>query len=124
MAVKENQTEEKKAWRFYRSSLSTIVWDPEKDAPLADFTKGHFTTEDPKVAARLKTLGYMEIPLDAEEPPPGIIIREVAPTINGDIPVVPNIAAADPSAVEARMNAKLKLSQATVKKPSVRVKAS
>lgn len=124
MAVKENQTEEKKAWRFYRSSLSTIVWDPEKDAPLADFTEGHFTTEDPKVAAKLKALGYMEIPLDAEEPPPGIIIREVAPTINGDIPVVPNIAAADPAAVEARMNAKLKLSQATVKKPSVRVKAS
>lgn len=123
MADKKAKTEEKEMWRFYRSSLSTIVWNPAKDEPLADFTEGHFTTDDPAVAAKLRALGYMEIPLDAEHPPEGVIIREVSPTINGDIPVVPNIAVANPADVEARMDAKLKLSQMAVKKPSTRVKA-
>lgn len=122
MAENVTNQEEKKAWRFYRSNLSTIVWDPDKDKPLADFTEGHFTTDDPRVAAKLKALGYMEIPLESTEPPPNIIIREVNPTINGDIPVVPNIAAADPRAVEKRMDAKLKLAQgASPKAPRVRV---
>jgi len=125
MAENVINQEEKKAWRFYRSSLSTIVWDPAKDQPLADFTEGHFTTNDPRVAAKLKALGYMEIPLESNEPPPNIIIREVNPTINGDIPVVPNIAAADPRAVEKRMDAKLKLAQgASPQAPRVRVRGT
>jgi hypothetical protein len=123
MAEIGNNQEEKKAWRFYRSSLSTIVWDPAKDRPLADFTEGHFTTDDSKVAAKLKALGYLEIPLGSVDPPPNIIIREVNPTIDGDIPVVPNIAAADPNAIEKRMNAKLQLAQA-VSAPKVRVRGT
>jgi len=67
---------EVKQWRFYRSNLETIVWNPDTNSRLADFSKGHFTTDDPKVAKRLKDLGYVEIPLDAEEPPPDIMVRK------------------------------------------------
>lgn len=88
MAVSDKQEEEKQAWRFYRSSLSTIVWNPKTDSLLADFTEGHFTTDDPVVAKKLRELGYMEIPIDAIEPPSNIIIREVTPTINGDVPIL------------------------------------
>lgn len=77
-----------KAWRFYRSNLSTIVWDGKAECPLADFSPGHFTTDNPKVARKLKEIGYPEIPIDATEPPAEIIVRQPAQTIDGDVPVI------------------------------------
>ena len=75
------KTEEKTAWRFYRSNLSTIVWDPAKDGVMADFRLGHFTTNDPVVAGKLRKLGYVEIPLDATEPPDVEVNPEVDPVV-------------------------------------------
>lgn len=76
-----------KARRFYRSNLETIVWDPDNNKPLADFGKGHFTTEDPRVAQRLVELGYPEIPLDAKRPP-DILVNKPTHVIEGDVPVM------------------------------------
>lgn len=81
-------SEKKRARRFYRSNLSTIVWNPEKGTELANFSKGHFTTEDPHVAEVLINKGYVEIPLDATEPPEGIIVRQPTHIIEGDVPIM------------------------------------
>lgn len=94
------KTEQQSKWRFYRSSMPTIVWDPANERALADFSKGHFTTDDPKVAEKLKAMGYLEIPLDATEPP-DIIIRPPAHVIEGDVPVIRGTASE--SVVESRM---------------------
>ena len=59
----------KQQYRFYRSNLPAIVWDPDKDRPLADFSKGHFTTDDLNVAKTLLDKGYVQIPLDQNKPP-------------------------------------------------------
>ena len=56
-------------YRFYRSNLASIVWDPENNAPLAEFIKGQFYTEDSTVANKLIALGYPQVSLDAETPP-------------------------------------------------------
>lgn len=90
-----------KAWRFYRSNLSTIVWDKDGDKKLADFSEGHFTTADIKVAAKLKQLGYPEIPLNATEPPAGIIINQPSTIIDGDVPIMS--AAVNPMQMAKRM---------------------
>jgi len=86
--AKTNEASKQKAWRFYRSNLSTIVWDPASGQPLADFSAGHFTTDNPKTARKLAALGYIEIPLDATEPPAGIIISQPTHAIDGDVPVI------------------------------------
>ncbi|MGD9156796.1 MAG: hypothetical protein PVG39_00180 [Desulfobacteraceae bacterium] len=88
MAKTKQKASEPKAWRFYRSNLSTIVWNPKSEQPLADFTAGHFTTDDPKVARTLRELGYPEIPLDASEPPANVIISQPTQAIDGDVPIV------------------------------------
>lgn len=94
---------EKRAWRFYRSNLSTIVWDPENDKPLADFTAGYFTTNDPKVAEVLINYGYYEIPLDSTEPPLDVIINKPTRQIEGDVPIIKSSAVE--KIIEARMTA-------------------
>lgn len=94
---------EKKAWRFYRSNLSTIVWDPENDKPLADFTAGYFTTNDPRVAEVLANYGYYEIPLDSTEPPLDVIINKPTRQIEGDVPIMKS--SAIEKITEARMTA-------------------
>lgn len=91
MAKTKQKASEPKAWRFYRSNLSTIVWDPKLEQPLADFSAGHFTTDDPKVARKLRNLGYPEIPLDATEPPANIIISQPTQAIDGDVPVIKSL---------------------------------
>ena len=50
--------------KFYKSGLEAVVWNPEKKLPLAEFKKPDFTfeTEDPEVIAKLKELGYQEVP--------------------------------------------------------------
>lgn len=47
-----------------REQLGSVVWNPEANAPLADFTLagGKFDTDDPKVIAKLRELGYPEVP--------------------------------------------------------------
>lgn len=47
-----------------REQLGSVVWNPQANAPLADFTLagGKFDTDDPKVIAKLRELGYPEVP--------------------------------------------------------------
>jgi len=90
--VNENQdnVEVKTAWRFFRSELSTIVWDvrPGMNKPLADFSKGHFTTEDKAVAKILRSKGYVEIPLNMTEPP-AIVVMQPAPQLKtANVPIM------------------------------------
>ena len=102
--AKNKIAKKQKKWRFYRSNLSTIVWDPQKDKPLADFSAGYFTTADPVVAEKLSNLGYYEIPLDSTEPPLDIIINKPATIIHGDVPVMKSAAMGE-KIMEARMTA-------------------
>jgi len=91
MAKTKPKASEQKAWRFYRSNLSTIVWDPKSEQPMADFSAGHFTTDDPKVARKLIDIGYPEIPIDATEPPSNIIVSQPTRAIDGDVPVIKSL---------------------------------
>jgi hypothetical protein len=84
----KTKTSEKEPRRYFRSHLPTIVWNPDEGRPLADFSEGHFTTDDPKVQKKLEDLGYLEIPLDATEPPTGVIIRQPTHIIEGEIPLL------------------------------------
>lgn len=63
----------KQEYRFYRSQLPTIVWDGPNDCVLADFSLGHFTTDNINIARKLLDSGYVQIPLDATEPPPVLV---------------------------------------------------
>jgi hypothetical protein len=54
---------------------------------MADFSIGHFTTDDQRVAEYLLALGYPEIPLDATEPP-NIIIQKPTHSFDGDVLVM------------------------------------
>jgi len=69
----------KKEYRFYKSGLPAIVWDPEKNRAMADFTqegqKGSFTTDNKRVAKHLRAKGYPEISVDATEPPNILVLR-------------------------------------------------
>ena len=90
--INEDKVEIKTAWRFYRSNLSTIVWDPRlgMNKSLADFSKGYFTTEDKAVAKILRKKGYVEIPLNMTEPPM-IVVNQPAPQLRTDnVPVFKN----------------------------------
>jgi len=64
----------KQRYRFYKSNLPKIVWDPNRDRKLADFDGGSFTTDDIKVAQFLLKKGYPQIPVDATEPP-NVLVR-------------------------------------------------
>jgi hypothetical protein len=98
----KTKTNEQEAWRFYRSSMPTIVWNPDTDSALADFSEGHFTTDDPVLADRLRSMGYPEIPLDATEPPAGVIVRPPVHVIEGDVPLMSG--AAGPALMETKMS--------------------
>jgi len=60
---------EKQEFRFYKSNLAKVVWDPDNNRALADFEGGSFTTDDIRVAKILLDKGYPQIPVDATEPP-------------------------------------------------------
>lgn len=92
-----------KQWRFYRSNLETIVWNPKTNSPLADFSEGHYTTDDPEVADELRELGYVEIALDATEPPPDVMVKK--PTILPDDFSVPIIRGNNETAGDIRTEA-------------------
>lgn len=73
----------KTLYRFYKSNLPAIVWSPFEDKPLADFSEGHFTTDDLKVAKFLLDNGYPQIPVDAKKPP-NILVSIPGKSINTD----------------------------------------
>lgn len=100
-----------RARRFYRSNLSTIVWDPVLNKSIADFTPGHFTTKDETIAEMLVEMGYVEIPLDATEPPADVIVNQPTFDLKGDVPVINNLSGrSTPSpAMEAMVEDKMKL---------------
>jgi len=77
--------------RFYKSNLPMIVWDPDTNSALADFSEGHFTTEDPKVAEILRGKGYPEIPLDLESPPDIIVNQPTRVLKDQKNLVIPNL---------------------------------
>lgn len=79
---------EQKQWKFYRSNLSTIIWDKDNNRPLANFEKGFFITEDKRVVKILKEEGYPEVSIDAIEPPE-VIVNQFSEQIEGDIPILP-----------------------------------
>ena len=81
------------AWKFFRSEMATIVWDPDNDKELAIFENGVFVTEDKRVAEILRKKGYIEIPMDADVPP-GMVKVMPAPQRTGSIPLMPAAAAA------------------------------
>lgn len=100
--INVDEVEVKTAWRFYRSQLSTIVWDarPGMEKPLADFSKGHFTTEDKAVANILRKIGYVEIPLNMTEPP-AIVVMQPAPQLKtANVPIMPGSGNVSGEAVE------------------------
>jgi hypothetical protein len=78
---------QQKLFRFYRSNLATVVWNPEKDKPLATFVKGQFYTKDPVVAQKLTEMGYPQVSLDANTPPD--ILFEKGEILEGNVPIMP-----------------------------------
>lgn len=56
-------------YRFYKSNLPAVIWNPEKNRPLAEFQKGVFETKKKKVAQKLLELGYPQVSPLATEPP-------------------------------------------------------
>lgn len=53
--------------KFYQSGLESVVWNPEKGIPLAEFMKPDFTftTNNPETIKTLQGLGYQELPESA-----------------------------------------------------------
>ncbi|MCY8902957.1 hypothetical protein MOD76_19850 [Bacillus spizizenii] len=43
---------------FKSKTANLIVWDKEKDKPLAKFKNGMFETDEQAVSKKLKTYGY------------------------------------------------------------------
>lgn len=64
----------KQEFRFYKSNLPKIVWDPKHNKVMADFEGGSFMTSELRVAKILLEKGYHQIPVDAVEPP-DVLVR-------------------------------------------------
>lgn len=73
--------------RFWKGKLPTVVWDAKNDRELCNFAEGHYTTSDPRVIETLKGIGYIEIPLDATQPPE--IIEPIQPDGMADVKPLP-----------------------------------
>jgi hypothetical protein len=58
-------------YTFVKGSLETVVWDPEKGKPLAEFVNGFFKTKNKEVAQKLTKLGYRDISDYPDGPPDG-----------------------------------------------------
>ena len=62
----------RKVFVFVKGALESVVWDPEKNRPLAEFSReGLFKTKDETVAKRLLDMGYMLKSDFPYGPPPG-----------------------------------------------------
>ena len=73
--------------RFYRGKLPTIVWDARYDRQLCDLSEGHYTTDDDYTIKVLKSIGYIQIPLNATRPPD--IYEAIQPAGMNDIKPLP-----------------------------------
>jgi len=90
-------------FRFYKGKLPAVVWDPEKGRPLAEFVDGQFFTNDTKVASILKRKGYIQVDLDATEPPE-LPPDPIQPPGTPNIPVLaPGVTEASAKVVEKRI---------------------
>lgn len=58
-------------YTFIKGALPTVVWNPKTDTALAEFIKGVFTSNDPKVAEVLREMGYKEKSDYPDGPPSG-----------------------------------------------------
>lgn len=76
-----------KLYRFYRSNLATVVWNPKEGKALARFVNGQFYTKDVEVARKLTEMGYPQVSLDASTPPN--ILFEKGEILEGNIPIMP-----------------------------------
>lgn len=91
----------KPAWKFFKSEMAGIVWDPKNNMVMAEFKDGVFETEDKNIAVILRNKGYIEIPMDTSAPPETVNVMP-APVRSGNIPLMPAAAAAlKPAAAEA-----------------------
>ena len=65
-------------YTFVRGARETVVWDPKKNRPLADFgKKGIFETNNASVAKKLREMGYREMK-DYPDGPPEDGFKEIA----------------------------------------------
>ena len=71
MAVTRNnpQKDGDNVYRFYKSNLPAVVWDPGKGRSLAEFKQGIFETSNKKVAQAISDLGYPQVSPNATQPP-------------------------------------------------------
>ena len=90
-------------FRFYKGTLPAVVWDPEKGRPMAEFVNGQFYTDDVRVASILKRKGYIQVDLEATEPPP-LPPDPIQPPNGPNIPVLgPGITEDSAPVVEERI---------------------
>lgn len=54
---------------FVRGNLESVVWDTEKNCPLANFVDGLFETRDSRVVEKLKEFGYKTLDEYQNGPP-------------------------------------------------------
>lgn len=103
-------------WRFYRSNLETIVWDPERNKPLAHFVQGEFITNDPRVAEKLLELGYPRVPLEATNPPD--VFFEKGHSLEGDVKVLPESVGEVAALNREKAQAAIEKQKAEIKSPA------
>ncbi|RLC88908.1 MAG: hypothetical protein DRJ03_01315 [Chloroflexi bacterium] len=72
--------------KFYRANLPTVVWDAGNDRALAEFVNGQFVTRDQDVAKKLLGLGYVEVDISADAPPP-LPDPPIQPAASPDVPL-------------------------------------
>lgn len=56
-------------YRFYKSNLPAVIWDPAKNQSLAEFKHGVFETDSKRIAQHLHDLGYPQVNPEATQPP-------------------------------------------------------
>jgi outer membrane biosynthesis protein TonB len=99
----------KESFRFYRSNLASVVWNPKAGAPLAEFKRGEFITSEPWIAQKLIDLGYPRVPLDATTPPD--ILFQKGEILTGDIKLLGPNASEQAALNKERSQAALKKHQ-------------
>ena len=108
----------KESFRFYRSNLASVVWNPKAGAPLAEFKRGEFITSEPWIAQKLIDLGYPRVPLDATIPPD--ILFQKGEILTGDIKLLGPNASEQAALNKERSQAALKKHQEEVKQEEVK----
>lgn len=99
---------QQKLFRFFRSNLPTIVWDPDKNRAIVEFVEAQYYTEDEKIAQMLIDKGYPQIPLDLEEPPDVWFKRGRSLADGENVPVMAKNITEDVAADKERRDAEQK----------------